>query len=379
MGDGKVNRYPAPHAEKIWSDEGRISRLRHVSDEYAIRAIEKGLLGPEDWQWTQGAIQAVRGAPDPLPDAWRRREDMFGHEIVGFLGAYLDRLPADVHPYVHYGLTSSDLVEHDLHCAIAEHAREMEGLVVDLRNLVHKMSRRYANLDRAGRTHGQLAEATTLGHQLSVFRSTLARLGSDMTNVEQIPHKSPGPTGVSPVVTSPWQRVPSTQIIPRDFLLRWASAYLNLSNTLETMAMFVRLGSRSEVGEFREGRAKDRQGSSAMPGKSNPIQSERVCGLARVVRGHFLSLAEVSALWEDRDLSNSSTERIAVPGLASTVEYMLDQVYDIFSNLEVDEVWIRENATDPRCRANERQRVIQKTQRVGPIEASRLATERTQE
>lgn len=375
-----VNRYPAPYAQRIWSDQARSARMRGLTDKYtveALRGMPAALVDPER---ALSAMRAVLTAPKVLPEAWRDAEAECGHEIVGFLAAYLDRLPPEVKPHVHYGLTSSDLVEYDLHEALAEHAFCMAQEVELLRRLLSAQAQHTHDLPRAGRTHGQTAEATTLGHQLAVFEQTLGRIEADLDQASNDrPIKSPGPTGVSdrPIPDTFKDRVVlSTQIVPRDFLLRWASAYLNLSNAMETMAMFVRLGARSEVGEFQEGAAASRHGSSAMPGKRNPIQSEKVCGLARISRGHFLALAEVSALWEDRDLSNSSTERIAVPGLASTVEHMLLTVVSVFQDLVIDEDRIRLNAQDPRCSTNETQRWMQTRQQVGPIEASRLANQK---
>lgn len=369
-----MSRYPAPHAEQIWSDEARAHRMREISDVYAAAAARRGLL----LSLAGDVAPALGVAPDVSVGAWKIHEAQTGHEIVGFLQAYLNRLPRSVHPFVHYGLTSSDLVEYDLHLAIDEHARAMEGRITELAGTLARLIEKYSHLSRAGRTHGQTAEMTNLGHQFRVFHDTLLRHRDDLDILlAEAPVKSPGPTGISDEVEYPGagQVVASTQILPRDFLFRWAAAYLNLSNTLETMAMFVRLGSRSEIGELREGSTKDRQGSSAMPGKANPIESEKVCGLARVSRGHFLALSEVSALWEDRDLSNSSTERLAVPGLAANVEHMVSSVTRIFEGLVINEDRIRENASDPRCQMNARQREIQRTRLVGPIEASRLVTE----
>jgi adenylosuccinate lyase len=115
-----------------------------------------------------------------------------------------------------------------------------------------------------------------------------------------------------------------------------------------------------------------------MPGKVNPIKSERVCGLARIARGHFYALSQVSGLWEDRDLSNSSTERIAVAELAATVEYMVNTMAEVFQDLIVNKSKIAENADDPRTRANANQNQIQKQAKVGPIEASNIASTQAQ-
>lgn len=373
-------RYPAPIADALWSSQARAERLRFISDQYTMDAIERRLMGSISSEDVVSMCETVRGAGPVSVRCWKDAEQRHGHEIVGFLDAYLDRLPPGLHRYVHYGLTSSDLVEYDLHRAISHHA---ERLLVELGLFVFQINRKkfkYEHLNRAGRTHGQTAEVTTLGHQWGVFADTLHRLRNRI-NIYQLNSftKTPGPVGNSPIRFPLLQMVNSTQIIPRDLLMEWANDYLRLALTLESIAMFIRLGARSEIGEFQEGAAANRQGSSAMPGKRNPIDSEKVCGLARIARGYHLALSEVQgSMWEERDLSNSSTERIAVPGLAATVEHMLATMLQVVQNLRVDTERIRANANDPATRANYRQNELQRINGIGPIEASRLATEMEQ-
>lgn len=376
-------RYPAPVAERIWSAERRIDRLRQITDLYTIDAIRDGLLGDEFGPRAIGLVQSIEKAPDPTPAAWEMAELAHGHDVVGFLDAYLDRLPAEVHPYVHYGLTSSDLVEFDLHRAVSEHALILRDRLSFLGYWLDERAHdpRFSD-PRAGRTHGQTAERTTLRHQFKVFAHQTYRIRNDLNRLINeglgLVIKSPGPTGFSNrSAPRPYLEAPSTQVIPRDYLLAWAALYLRAANLLDQMATFVRLGARSEIGEFREGAADSRVGSSAMPGKRNPIQSERVCGLARVARGHFLALAEVSNLWEDRDLSNSSTERLAVPGLAGIVEFMADQTIEIFRDLEVDHDQIAQNAGHARTTTNREQMRVQREEKIGPIEASKRVTHPT--
>lgn len=373
-------RYPAPAAERIWSTSERANRMRRISDWYALDALHKELIPLQGISIARAQEAILTNDPVSLRK-WEAGEGQSGHEIVGFLQAYLDRLPPEVHPLIHYGLTSSDLVEFDLHVAIAEHV----GAILDrLQSLVSSLSiweSTSQDVKRAGRTHGQTAELTTLGHQFLVYEETALRLRTDLDqlfpNVSYL--KTPGPVGKSPIRELPISgigKIESFQIIPRDILMRWASVYLNLSQFLESLAMFIRLGARSEIGEFQEGSAKDRQGSSAMPGKRNPIDSEKVTGLARIVRGYHLALSEVGgSLWEERDLSNSSTERIAVPGLAATVEHMLTTMIDVIDNLVVNETRVLENTYSPATSANHRQNVNQRTLYVGPIEASKITKE----
>lgn len=374
------NRYPAPHADRMWSPEAKIDRWKQITDDYIEDAIEQDLLGYVP-SFNGNSFREVRGlVPAPEPEFVQQAEREHGHEIVGFLDAYSVVLPFEFHPFMHYGLTSSDLTEYDLHRAASEHAGALQALVIQLRKAIEHRIIRHINVPRAGRTHGQTAETTNLGHQFGVFHDAINNLDADLAIwAVQYPVKSPGPTGVSAVGRERNRATPSTQVIHRDYLLSWACLYLRLGNILDSIATFVRLGARSEIGELSEGAAKARVGSSAMPGKRNPIDSERVSGLARVVRGSFLALSEVSNLWEDRDLSNSSTERIEVPQLAATVEYMTRTMTEVLRNLQVDTDRIAQNLTDPRTRANLLQCEIQKTQRVGPLEASRIAANRMKE
>lgn len=373
-------RYEAPIASGLWSPQARAGRLRYISDQYTLDAINQQLIEPLDVHRKIELCELVQRAGNVRIGDWKSYEMDLGHEIVGFLQAYLDRLPAEVHPYVHYGLTSSDLVEYEMHRAMSNHAERLSDEIRRLSFVLRTKSTKYDGLERAGRTHGQTAEVTTLSHQLNLYHdSFLLLVGRMLVYRNRHLTKTPGPVGHSPLRKPILDWVPSTQIIPRDVLMDWANDYLRLAGMLESLAMFVRLGSRSEIGEFREGLGRFRQGSSAMPGKQNPIDSEKVCGLARIARGYHLALSEVQGvMWEERDLSNSSTERIAVPGLAATVEHMVATMLQVMSNLEVDGARIGQNAQHPATRANMVQNEIQKTEKVGPIEASRIARKEQQ-
>lgn len=371
-----ADRYPAPMAETIWSKESRIVRFRTVTDAYALSAFKA-----ETGSNSEMAAILAR-IPNPTPEEWEAEEKKHGHEIVGFLASYLALLPSSVHPYIHYGLTSSDLTEYDLHEATKMHLSRLQRMVENLvEELLRKSNEAGRSSYRAGRTHGQTAELTTLEHQFEVHRTTLDQLHTELWSEKSkaVVTKSAGPTGFSPIWKNPpvlhgVMYVPSTQVVPRDHLVKWAMLYQRLALALENLALFIRCGARSEIGEFREGA--ERIGSSAMPGKRNPIDSEKVCGLARVARGHLLTIMESYSLWEDRDLSNSSAERIAVPGLAAVVEHMTETMTKVVRDLEVDWSRISKNAQDPRTRMNTEQSKAQREHRVGPIAASQIVAQR---
>lgn len=315
------------------------------------------------------------------------REKITGHDVVAFISLIEDQCSELIRPLLHYGLTSSDLVDNGHFMALAEHARWMLPRIAVLTHRMHKFAG--ASTLRAGRTHGQLADPTSWAWQMKVQSQVFDEIYGDlMTLANDVPWKSAGPTGhgrfnrgADSMVVSrlnfelsvSFRLVPSTQVIPRDYQLRWAAVYLRLSCALENLALQVRLGSRSDVAEVREGGAEERVGSSAMPHKKNPIDSEKVCGLARVARGYFSAIAETVALWEDRDLTNSSLERVAIPDLAGTVEYMLGTMNTVMEHLVFDHARALQNMeANPVVWSAVMQTLAQKHFGMGPIAAGRF-------
>jgi adenylosuccinate lyase len=330
-----IARYSAPIANVCFSDQFKIRNWRHITDNYASASMEE--LGEKTMI---GELSAYK---TPTPEAVRTREAETGHDVVAFLSVYTQDMPDNLKRHIHRGLTSSDLVDWAHFYALRFHAAEMLRSIDDLRGAVAKFD--MVETARIGRSHGQAAAPTTLSHQLRVYTDLLVDIANDLHKFQREPiMKSPGPTGKD-VATLPRRAhavskllgaeiVRSTQIIPRDYQIRWAALYLRLAGICENLAMLVRLGARSEVGELREGLSSSRVGSSTMPHKHNPIDSEKICGLARVVRGYFSTIAENNVFWEERDISNSSVERITVPDFAATMEHMMFTTVNVISNLQ---------------------------------------------
>lgn len=367
-----ITRYPAPAAEAILNDQAKIERWRNVSDIYLNHRINHEF--PEDQR--ENLREALRRAATPTPHLVRSLEREFGHDVVAFLVAYTTVLPEALRPWLHYGLTSSDLVDTGHFEGLRLHACRMKDNVRSLIQQMRVFSDQKSPVWRAGRTHGQIADITSFRHQMQVHVDTLTRIHGQFASLSNMwLMKSPGPTGFSPLwfgkVPEAVAIVDSTQVIPRDYQLQWATAYLRLSTEIESIATFIRCGARQEIGELQE-RAR-RVGSSSMPTKTNPIQSERLCGLARVSRGHFLAIAESVALWDDRDISNSSVERTSVVELAATVEYMVSEAHRVMKNLRVDDVKMLDNIRlHPEVQTHYLQAAFQRHLHVGPVKASEL-------
>lgn len=369
-------RYPAPYANVVFDDRAKFERWRRVTVTYAQARINDDDSLSDIEQAVFGARLLTATAPSPAEVA--DREQTHGHDVVAFLDAYTSRLPDRLKPYIHYGLTSSDIVDTAHFMSLATHADHMVTMIHDL---VRVFDRWFPmRIVRAGRTHGQLADVTGFGHQLRVHADVLTRIANSMSRwADTTLLKSPGPTGCSPLAldvaadiahSHRWHLVPSTQVIPRDWQVEWASLYLRLACELESLATLIRCGARQEIGELREG--SPRVGSSSMPTKKNPIDSEKVCGLARVARGYFATIAENVALWDDRDISNSSVERIVVPDFAAVVESMAHTMTKVMLNLEVDYARMAVNAESLYTATNLLQTLAQKHFGLGPVEAGVL-------
>jgi adenylosuccinate lyase len=365
-------RYPARHAQRIWHPDATITLWAEITQRYAIESLG-GATDETGHPWAD-RLYSFKIPSSSVVDAAER---MVGHEVVAFLDRYMLDMPPEIRRHIHVGLTSSDLVDYALFEQMREHARYMTRWVRAI-NATLIQSGADTGI-RAGRTHGQLAAPTSWSHQMLVIHQVLDALAyelNDYANDRIL--KTPGPTGTSERKINLRSRerwVISTQVIPRDFVLRWAALYLRLSCQLENLALQVRLASRSEVREVREGRADERVGSSSMPTKRNPIDSEKICGLARVVRGQFMALSEGVALWEDRDLTNSSLERITIPDMAATVEYMLDTMHYVMQYLVFDESRMHSTAALAQVHTAAAQSLLQTTVGMDPVEAGDLIRE----
>jgi adenylosuccinate lyase len=275
------------------------------------------------------------------------------------LAAFVDAVAAEVGSegrWLHYGLTSSDVID----TALALAVQEAGGLVLEGidRAFAAVVSRAEEHRDTItiGRTHGVHAEPTTFGLKLAAWAFELAR---DRRRIEQALEgmrvgKLSGAVGTYATIPPEVERLAcemlgleaapsSTQILQRDRHAELLSALALVASSLERFALEVRHLARTEVREVEEPFARDQKGSSAMPHKRNPIVAERICGLARLVRGYALVGLENVALWHERDISHSSAERVALPDAFLAVDYMLDRFAWLVQGLVVRPERMRAN------------------------------------
>ena len=269
------------------------------------------------------------------------------HDVVAFTRAVSESL-GDESKWVHYGLTSTDVVD----TAYGYLMKQANDLIREDLNrfvtIIGEKAKEYKHTVMMGRTHGVHAEPTTFGLKLALWYSEMKR------NVERFERAAKGvEAGKISGAVGTFANIPpfveeyvceklgiraqdiSTQVLPRDLHAEYFSAMALIATSIEKFATEIRGLQKSETREVEEFFAKGQKGSSAMPHKRNPIGSENMAGLARVVRGHMVTAYENVSLWHERDISHSSAERIIIPDTTILIDYMLNRFGNIVKNLTV--------------------------------------------
>lgn len=338
-----IDRYNYPLISGLFSPKSTYEKWRQ---------IELDMLKARDATGDIAANKAFHEARlIPLPDfpTIRMAEGQYGHDVVGFLAAWTKNMTNSTASQIHMGMTSSDLVDNTLFMQLDATMFQLLRLLGDLFNVLDDLRERHMKTYRIGRTHGQHAEPTILSSRFIGWRDTAALIKQNGEAVRKSLRvvKTPGAVGTMRLLGLPTSQhfanirkcvlVQSTQVIPRQRILGWAGWVLQAVSLVEEIALEIRLSSRTEVGEMREGGTSTRIGSSAMPGKANPIGAEQLSGLGRVARAQFAPIAETAgALHHERDISNSSVERTALVDLAVTSGYMLSRVVALLRNLTIN-------------------------------------------
>jgi adenylosuccinate lyase len=302
-------------------------------------------------------VEPVRKAQPPTPEQVNEIEAVTQHDVIAFLTAWADNTtPREAAAYVHFGMTSSDLLDTALAVQLVEATdillAKADTLVAVLRD--HALEHR--STLRIGRTHGIHGEPDVWGHRVADFAFAMARsrdrlrraraavgvmaisgaVGTYSNIHPEVERQVAGRLGLSAADVS-------TQVVIRDGISEWACSLAIMATVCEAIALEVRHGQRTEVREVWEPFGKGQKGSSAMPHKKNPILSERICGLARIVRGQIVPVMEGIPLWHERDISHSSVERVALPDVSITTDYLLHLTTRVVSGLVVDTERMRAN------------------------------------
>ena len=343
-----IERYTRPEMGRVWSEESRLGYWLEVELALVDVLAERGEV-------PAAAARALRQNARVNVRRMLEIEAEVRHDVIAFVSSVTEKL-GDEGRWLHLGLTSSDVVD----TAFALQLRDAADLLLTdvdrLRAAVKDQALRHRETPMIGRTHGIHAEPITFGLKCA---SWYAELGRDRRRLavarEAIAYgKLSGAVGtfantppdVEAAVCARLGLRPepiATQVVPRDRHAGFFSSLAILAGTLERIALEIRHLQRTEVGEVAEPFGKGQKGSSAMPHKRNPILTENVCGLARLVRGYALAALENMALWHERDISHSSVERVIAPDATIVMDFMLARLSGVITGLEVRPEAMRAN------------------------------------
>ena len=341
-----IPRYSLPAMASLWTDEARFSAWLEVE----ILAVEAwaglGVVPPEHAaeirQKTLGMISAADVA------AIAAREQVTDHDVAAFVDVVAERVGQPAGAWVHYGLTSSDVVDTALSLTLTRATELLEKAAEGLEQAIATRARELRDTPMAGRTHGIHAEPTTMGAKLALWalqvrrdRQRLAR-AKEAVAVGKLSGAVGTYSNVDPTVEAEVCRrlglrpVPATQVLARDRHAEFVYACASVGASVESFATEVRHLQRTEVGEAAEPfRTGSQKGSSAMPHKRNPVRCEQLCGLARLLRANVVPALEDIALWHERDISHSSVERVILPDSALLAYYLMVKFTEVIAGLEV--------------------------------------------
>ena len=335
-----IPRYTPPPMGRIWTEEARFRGMLEV-ELLACEALSRqGVIPPR-------ALRRIRRLARVSAAGVSRREARTRHDVVAFLGEIGSHLGKDAQ-YLHRGLTSSDVLDTATAVQLAQANKLLLTDIRKLRTIVRARARRYRATVCIGRTHGVHAEPTTFGLKLAYHDAELGRaqrmlkdaawwvaIGKISGAVGTYAHLSPfvekyicRKLGLAPAPIS-------TQVVPRDGYAVFLCRLAIIGGMLERMATEIRHLQRTEVLEVEEPFGEGQTGSSAMPHKRNPVSAERVSGLARLLRGYAATGLENIALWHERDISHSSTERVILPDATCLLDFMILEMARIIAQMKV--------------------------------------------
>lgn len=331
-----IRRYSREAMREIWTDENKFSIWLQIE----ILACEARKIPAKD-------LATIKRRAKFDVERIREIERTTNHDVIAFLTNVAEHVgPASRH--IHEGLTSSDVVDTALAVQMVQSVDILIDDVTKLRAVVAKKAKKYKFVPMIGRTHGVHAEPITFGLKMALMYDEFGRalerlvLARDIVAVGKLSgavgtyaHMSPRVEAYVCKKLGLQADVISTQIVQRDRHAEFMSAIALVGCSIDRWALEFRHLQRTEVLEAEEFFTEGQKGSSAMPHKRNPITCERLCGLARVLRGNALAAMENVALWHERDISHSSVERIILPDSTTLLDYMLVTLADVVDKLLV--------------------------------------------
>ncbi|MCT6877359.1 MAG: adenylosuccinate lyase [Lactobacillus apis] len=335
-----LERYTRPEMGKIWSDENKYAAWLKVEIAATNAWCEAGEVPKED-------AEKIAKNASFTAERVAELEQVTHHDVVAFTRTVSESLGPEK-KWVHFGLTSTDVVDTAQGYILKQADEIIRQDLHELKKTIAEKARKYKNTVEMGRTHGVQAEPTTFGLKLARWYAEINR------DIERFEHAAKGvESGKISGAVGTFANVPpeietsvlkqlgltqqpiTSQVLPRDLHAEYIATLALIATSIENWATEIRGLQRSEIHEVEEHFRAGQKGSSAMPHKRNPIGSENLCGMARVLRGQIVTAYEDVTLWHERDISHSSAERIILPDSTIAIDYMLDRFNRILTNLDV--------------------------------------------
>lgn len=346
-----IERYEVPQISDIWSAHFKFKTFMDV--EIALLEALEGVKVP------QGTAKAVKDQCRINPERIKEIEEVTRHDVIAFCTSITEQLPHDVSKFFHFGVTSSDIIDTALTIQIRTSAQLILNQTKKLLTALDNKAKSTKEIICMGRSHGMNAEPMSFGLKFLSFYTEIHRRYNDLESFVQndLTGQLSGAVGNYTVLTPEIEKAAlakvgltpepvSTQIVPRDRILKLISITAMLASSLERIAIEIRHLHHSDIGEVNEGFASGQKGSSTMPHKKNPISSENISGLVRVIRSHLSVAHENNSLWHERDISHSSAERMILPDNLGLTFYAVKRMCSTIENLVVHKDTIQNKVFD---------------------------------
>lgn len=343
-----IERYTLPEMGNLWGEKEKFQQWLRIEILACEAQYKLGNI-------PAGDLKLIQERASFDVDRIKEIEKITNHDVLAFL-ANVAEYVGESSRYIHMGLTSADIVDTAQAVHMVEACKILEKKLLQTMEILKDKALTYKNTIMIGRTHGVHAEPITFGLKMALWYAELER---DLIRLQRAKEeiavgKLSGAVGtfanVDPFVEEYVlsnlglkPEIVSTQIVQRDRYAYFMSVLAIIGASLEKFATEIRNLQRTEILEVEEGFSKGQKGSSAMPHKKNPLTAERIVGLARVLRSYSLASLESVALWHERDLTNSSLERITLPDATILLDYMLEKFFTLMRDLVVNEDNMRHN------------------------------------
>ena len=343
-----IQRYSRPAMRAIWTDENKLRIWLQIELLVTEALVDEGIVPQADFERIKSGADYFHSHPTELVERQKELEKTLNHDVVGFTTAVAERINHPASRWLHFGLTSSDIVDTAFAVQLVQSADLLIPEVKELRKVIARRAKEHMLTPCIGRSHGIHAEPTTFGLKLALMYDEFSRAHERLERVRDVAAvgKLSGAVGtsahLSPAVEAAVCRhlglrpAPiATQIVQRDIHAEFMNTLALVGASIERWAIEFRHLQRTEVLETEEPFTQGQKGSSAMPHKRNPVTWERLTGLARVLRGNAIAALENVALWHERDISHSSVERIIFPDSCTLLDYMFHLLIRLMDGLAV--------------------------------------------